>query len=141
MNVPIQQPQRAGDRGVALVMVVAIVGAAALAVAISSVIIGVSGLSSSFADNQAERALAVADACTQETWHRIRRNASYGGGQVTLRDGTCIITVTPSGQNRVVSVVASTSLDFYAKVRSSGTLSLDSVPTLSIEDWRVDTGE
>jgi len=87
-------------------MSVLVVGAIAVAMTASLLLLGVGNSRTSFAVEQSNQAKALANACAEEALEQIRSSVSFtGSGNLSFGQGTCTYTVTSQGgQNRTVVV-------------------------------------
>ncbi len=93
--------------GAMLLMTTLIVGAAALVIGLSVSITGISELDMGFSEHRGQEAMAIADGCVQEAMLRLARDSGYTGASgMTVGSGACDITVSGSGDERVISVDA-----------------------------------
>ena len=95
------------NRGVAALLTVVVVGAAALLMAYSASILGLGDLDMGYTAQQGKQAGSWADGCAEESLNRFRLDANYGGETLNLDEKSCIISVVSNGNDRVVTVVAS----------------------------------
>lgn len=91
---------------VALISVI-IVGAVAVSVATSLLLLGIGSSKTSFSLEQSNQAKALANGCAEQALEIIRENPSYSGiGGLTLSQGTCSYAVIDSGgQNRIINAI------------------------------------
>ena len=101
------------QNGIAAILTIVIVGAAALLMAYSASFLGLGDLEIGYDAQQAGEALAIADGCAEEALRRLKLDANYAGETLNLGDGSCIITVLSSGNNRIVT--ATSALGNYHK--------------------------
>jgi hypothetical protein len=116
-----QRPAYA-NRGVAALLTIVIVSAAALVMAYSSSILGLGELDIGYSSNKGEEALSIADGCMDEAMRSIRLDTSYSGANLSQANGTCIISVVQSGSDRTITVTASTTDSYYKKIEVNITL-------------------
>lgn len=84
---------RHDNRGAAALLVVVILGMAALLMAVSSSRLSLGEIEMGFNTQKGAEAFAVADGCAEEALGRLRTDDGYRGGSLTLGGGACIITV------------------------------------------------
>jgi len=120
------------QRGVAALLTIVIVSAAALVIALSSSILGLGELDIGYVDSKGEESLSIADGCVEEALRRIRLDTDYSGSSITQSNGTCIISVVPSGSNRTITVTASTTDSYYKKIEAGITLSGN---VITLDSW------
>jgi len=99
--------------GVAALLTVVIVGAAALIMAFSASLLGVGELELGYTATQGGKTLSIAEACVEEALQQLRLDENYNGGSLSLGDGSCIMDVAGSGSDRTVHV--SSTVDIYHK--------------------------
>jgi hypothetical protein len=115
--------QVCGNRGVAAILTIVIISAAALIMAFSSSILGLGELDLGVSSSSGEEALSIADGCMDEAMRRIRLDTNYSGDALSQTNGACIISVVPSGNDRTITVTASTTDSYYKKLEVGITLS------------------
>ena len=80
--------------GFITLMSVLVASAIVVAVSISLLLLGLGSSRTSFSQEQANQAKALANACTEEALQQIRDLSSYSGsGNITMGQGTCTYTV------------------------------------------------
>lgn len=89
-----------GFIGVVTVMTVSVI---ALALAVTSAYLSIDEILSSFASDQSQQALHLADGCAEEAAFRLKRNAAYTGGTIPFTGGTCSVVVSGSGSTRTIT--------------------------------------
>ncbi len=124
-----------GERGVAALMTIIIVAAAVLIMAYSASLLGLGELDLGYTSQKGGEAFSVADGCMEETLRHIRLDTSYSGGSLTTSNGSCIINVETSGNDRTITVTASTTDEYYKKIETNITLSTDIIPVITINSW------
>jgi len=126
--------RRYGNRGYVMLLSVLVVGAVAIAVAVSLVLLGVDFSRSGFAIEQSSAAKGLANACAETALEQIRESPSFSGvATLALGDGTCTYTViVGSGQNRTVNA-SGTVGTVVRKVK----ITLDTItPKINITSWQ-----
>lgn len=104
-----------------------IISAISLGIAVSISLLGVGESKSSLALKKGQEALTIAQACGEESLFRLKKDSTYTSGSLNVGNGTCNISVTGSGADRTVDVIAHISdLSLYEKkirlvVKLSGT--------------------
>lgn len=94
------------QRGIAALVTVVIIGASVLFMATGAAFLGFWEADSSFIENEGKRALAVAEACLEDTLVRLRRDPNYNGGAPpTFSSGSCSASVAGGGSIRLVDAV------------------------------------
>jgi uncharacterized protein YuzE len=121
--------------GLAALLTIIIVSAAALVMALNASFLGLGELDLGYTASSGGKAFYVADGCMAETLERIRKDTSYGVGagsiNLTVSNGSCIIDVADSGSDRTVTVVG-TSGDFNKKIEINLTLTGN---VIAINSW------
>lgn len=91
-------------RGFVTLLFVLIVGAVALTVSTSIILLGLGFSQSSFVLNQSGQAKALVDACGERGLEMVRENPNYTGTtNFSLGQGTCSYTVSGTDPNKIVS--------------------------------------
>ncbi|EKE15719.1 MAG: hypothetical protein ACD_11C00108G0013 [uncultured bacterium] len=91
-------------RGFVTLLFVLIVGAVAVTVSTSLILLGLGFSQSSFILNQSGQAKALADACAERGLETVRENPSYvGTTNFSLGQGGCSYTVSGADPNKTVS--------------------------------------
>lgn len=113
---------------------VLLIGAVALAVSVTLLLLGLNDSRSSLAYQQSEQSAAFADACLEEALQQIRSSASFvGSNSLAFTNGSCTYTVTSQGgQSRTL---ISTGISSTSTRRVSATLNQLS-PTMNITSWQ-----
>ncbi len=123
--------------GVAALVVVVVIGAAALLMGLTSAALGLGELESGYTAQKSSEAFGIADGCLEETYRHIRLDTGYGVGagtiNLTVDNGSCTIVVTDlgSGQRRIVAT-GSTG-DYHKKIQAEITLSGN---VITINSWQ-----
>lgn len=94
------------QNGIAAILTIVIVGAAALLMAYSASFLGLGDLAIGYDTQRGGEAFSIADGCVEEGLRRLKLDADYGGETLNVGDGSCIITVLPTGNNRLVTAVS-----------------------------------
>src|SRR3989344_8577034 len=90
--------RRYGNRGYVMLLSVLVVGAVAIAVAVSLVLLGVGSSRSGFAIEQSNAAKGLANTCAETALEQIRESPSFFGvATLALGGGTFTSTVTSQG--------------------------------------------
>ncbi len=101
------------QKGAAALIMVVVLGVAALLMAVGAARLGMGEIQSGYTAQKAAETLYLADGCIEDSLERVRKNPSYGGGTVTLENGTCTVTVATSGNTYTITVLAT--VDVYNK--------------------------
>ena len=70
-----------------------IIGAITLAAALSASFISRTEIGKGFRQSQIVTAQGAAESCLEEALYRLKSDSNYEGGQVTIGEGTCVITI------------------------------------------------
>ena len=126
--------QKSYQSGYIALLSVIIVGAMAVTVAVTFLLVGLSWSQTSFDLVQLNQSKALANACAEEALQQIRSATAFtGSGNLNLGQGTCAYTVTAgSGQNRTIST-SGTVGNMTRKVQISITAI---TPLIIISSWQ-----
>lgn len=94
-------------RGIAALIIVAIIGAAALIMSFSASWFGIVDLDTAYLSKKGEEVATLADGCMENAMQRLRFNVNYSGETLHIGDGSCIISVAVNGSGRIITVNAS----------------------------------
>ncbi|MBT4209565.1 MAG: hypothetical protein HOE19_01475 [Candidatus Komeilibacteria bacterium] len=131
-NQPIRL--RSGQAGFSLLLTIVLIVAISISIAVSILLIGIDSSKTSFANQQANHAKAIANACAEEALQEIRDSVPFSGyGNLVFSQGSCGYFVTNSGgQNRNI-VVSSTVGTMVRKVE----IDIDTInPQINISSWQ-----
>lgn len=102
------------ETGLVAMVLVIIIGVAAIIIAYSASIMGLGDLEMAYTSQQGNEALAVADGCAEEALYRLKLNTSYDGGNLVLANGSCIIVITDHSSPSIDKLVtAAATVDNY----------------------------
>jgi len=118
------------NRGIAAILTVIIVSAAALIMAFSASVLGIGDLDMGYTSQKGKQALALATGCAEESLHRLESNASWVGGTLNLTDGQCVINVVSNSTSRTITVSASVD-NFNKQLQIQATVSNNLVTLVS----------
>lgn len=108
---------QANKKGVALLLLVVIIATAGLSLALLAAWSGLFSLEQSFYRSGAQKALYLADGCTNLAWENLRQDYDYPGESLLIGPGSCIITVNAVGKKRQIEVVSEVR-EFHKKIYS-----------------------
>ncbi|MDD2656586.1 MAG: hypothetical protein PHQ18_03400 [Patescibacteria group bacterium] len=108
-------------KGMMAVMMVLIIGATALILALSSVKLVVNDAQMTLDNKKGGESYSVADGCLEESLRKLRLDTSYTGETLNLSTGSCIITVSANGNDRVLNIVGTVG-DYTQTLQVSVTL-------------------
>jgi len=94
------------NQGLSLLIVVVIIGVGALILALGASLLGLGELDNAYVVDQSYETLSIADGCADEALRKLRTDAGYTGGSLSLGDGSCIITVSGVGSNKTIGIVS-----------------------------------
>lgn len=93
-----------------------VISAVVLAIATSISLIGVGAAKNSLDFKKGQEALKLAEGCAEESLLRLRDDVNYVGGGLNVDSGSCTISVSGSGSDRVIDVEATiTGPPFFVK--------------------------
>lgn len=125
------------NRGIAALMIIVILGSAALILAVSSSLLGLGELDNAVTREEGSEALVLTEGCLDESLRRTRLNVNYGLTAppspivLAVSNGSCTINVSANGSERTVSIVGNTSNNFYKKIEAKFSLSGNIVTLVS----------
>lgn len=73
--------------------------------AVSASFLSMGELDLGYTTQKGAEAFALTDGCMEETLRHLRINAGYGGGTLNFGTKSCIVTIAPSGLNKIVNVI------------------------------------
>ncbi|MBT4120939.1 MAG: hypothetical protein HOA57_00010 [Candidatus Magasanikbacteria bacterium] len=94
------------NRGIAALMIVVVIGAAALILALSSSFLGLGELDMGYTAQKGGEVGSLADGCMEEALRQIQLNNNYGGDTLNLEGNSCIIGIQTNGNDRIITVSA-----------------------------------
>lgn len=110
------------NSGYIALLTVMVVGAIAVAIAVTFVLLGVGLSATSFAQEQSSQAKGLANACLEEGLQRIRSSTPYTGtGTLNIGQGSCTYTVTNLGGSNRLVIASSTVGTIIRKVKTNVT--------------------
>lgn len=125
-------------KGVAAMVTVVIIGAAALLMAFSASMLGLGELEQGYVAQQGGEVFAAADGCLEEALRRLRLDDQYAVSStenLTLFNGSCTIDTTDLGSNQRRVVVKGTVGDYNKKIQIEITLSGAALNIITIDSW------
>lgn len=102
-----------------------------LIIVVGTVLTGISSRDSAFFLGQSEQVFIEMEGCVDEALLRLARDHSYGGGNFTMDEVSCSISVSGTDPNRDIDIVA-TQNDYHRT--ASLTVQLD--PEFDIVTWQ-----
>lgn len=122
------------NRGVALLMVVIVVSAAALVMVLGSLLLGIGAADSAFINGKAGEVLAFTEGCMDNALERLRIDDAYAGETLVRAGASCVITISGSGTARSI-VVAGTIDSYNKKIKVEATLT-PAVRGVGVLSWQ-----
>ncbi len=120
------------NSGYIVLLSVMIVGAIAVSIALTFILLGTSLSANSLAQEQAGQARALASACLEEGLQNIRSSTAYtGSGNLNIGQGTCTYTVSNLGGSNRLVIASSTVGTIIRKVQTNVTAISPSIVTNS----------
>jgi len=107
-----------------------------LSMALSIQFAGIGELQTGFQNNLSAQSLSLADGCLEEAMLRLRREASYTGGTLTIGNDTCTNVVTGAGGTRTIISTATINSTIIREIRAE--VSIVATPTgntVTLTDW------
>lgn len=89
-----------GFVGIVTVLAVSLI---VLTLAVTSAYLSIDELLLTFAADQSQEALHLADGCAEEAAYRLKRNSAYVGGTIPFAGGTCTVGVSGVGLTRTIT--------------------------------------
>ncbi len=99
--------------GIAALLTIVIVGAAALIIAYSSSILGLGELEMSITDKKGDEAFYLADGCAEEALRKLKLDSNYTGETLNIGENSCIITVNNLGGS--LDIESTGTIENYSK--------------------------
>ncbi|MBU1132012.1 hypothetical protein KKC32_02045 [Patescibacteria group bacterium] len=121
------------ESGIAALLAIVVIAAAALIIAYSASILGLGELEMGYASLRSSETFSIADACAEESLRQLRINTGYTGETLSIGKGSCIISVASAGVNRTVNVTA-TSGEYNQKIKIDLSLSGNVITIVSWEE-------
>ena len=81
-----------------------IITAVTLAIGLSLNLLGLDEMRMGFRGSQSSQAFHVAESCLEEALMRLKRDANYTGGNLSIGNGSCNIIITADGNQRTITV-------------------------------------
>jgi hypothetical protein len=118
-----KQKQAKNQDGLAVLLVVVVIGAVSLILTRSASQVGLSGLETAWAGAKAGEVFTIGEACLEETLRRWQIDSNYTAANVvlTIGNGQCLITATAADNKRIV-IVQAQSGDYYKKFKVEATI-------------------
>ena len=81
-----------------------IIAAVTLAIGLSLNLLGLDEMRMGFRESKSSEAFHVAESCLEEAFMRLKRDANYTGGNLSIGAGSCNIVITANGTQRIINV-------------------------------------
>jgi len=133
MNISKRTIFQLDNRGVAALLTVLIVSAAALLMAFSASVLGLGDADMSYTEQKGNQSLSLANGCVEESLRQLQLNSNWNGTTLNLSDGSCIINVSSSGSARTINVLASAD-NFNKKILVEASVSSSLVRVVSWQE-------
>jgi len=109
------------QRGYIALIAVLIIVVATLAIGLSLNSLSIGETQSGLLIQQSVQSQSIADSCMNEAYQKLRFDSAYGGGSLNIGQGSCIITVIPSGSDFIITVQSDVN-NIITKLESSVTV-------------------
>lgn len=119
--------------GVALLLTVVLVGAAALVMIVGATYLGINEADSGYGARRGEEARLFADGCIEDGLRRLRLDQSLTTLHLSTDGLSCIITISGAGSSRTLQVVATTTENYMAKADIQATLT---GTVVTVQSWQ-----
>ncbi len=124
------------QEGVAALLIIVIISVATLIMAYNASLLGLGELEAGYSFQKGGQALAIAEACGEETLRRFKLDTNHTGGTLNLNGGSCIINITSNSNNRIIDILSEIE-NYYKKIEIDIDLNGNSI---IINNWReIDT--
>lgn len=127
-------------RGFVALVMITVIGAAALLIAMSSSLLGIGALSEVYTAERGNEAFYAADGCVEEALRRLRLNAGYtGAGEIITfpqLSASCTVTVTNLGSSgrRIIATGFGANGMYQRSIQMEITLSAQNV--ITVTSWQ-----
>lgn len=119
------------QQGYIALIAVLIISAVALAISLSLNNLSIGESATGLLKQQSAQSFSLADGCMQEAWLRLKRDNTFTGDRLNNELGSCTITVTGSGADRVIAVAADVQT-VQRRLESQVTIN---GPSITIRSW------
>lgn len=122
------------NKGYSLLLAVLIIGAIAVAITVSLLLLGIDSSETSFSLEQSKKARGLANACAESALQEIRNSTPFTGSDtINFSDGSCSYTVTNDGGSNRSIESSGTVGDVVKKI----SVSIDQInPDINIVSWQ-----
>jgi hypothetical protein len=124
------------NKGATMIITVAVILTAALIMAVSSVMSGLSEAEIGYLAIKTDYAQDIAESCADEALNQLRINSSFVANSLSLpmNEGSCILTITNNGSKRNIDVQGV--LDKHQK-KIMITANVDGSGNITIDSWKI----
>ncbi|MBI3626423.1 hypothetical protein HY224_00040 [Candidatus Uhrbacteria bacterium] len=99
----IASPNSLNQQGFVALVTVLVISAIMLTISLFMSSAAINDLLYSYASDQSERALQIADGCIDEAIFRLKKNSGYAGSTLSLNGGSCTVVVAGAGNSRTLT--------------------------------------
>lgn len=121
------------NQGYIALVTVLIISSVALAIAATVSLLGIGVEQSALTGSKGENALELTEGCAEDALLKSQQSSSYNGGNITRPEGTCIITVTKSGNNW--TIIATSNQTSYNRTVQVQFVRISGSP-IAISSWQ-----
>jgi len=82
-----------------------VIAAVALAISTSVALMGIDSAKGSLSLSKSQETSAIAKSCLEEALVRLRDDTNYSGGNLSVGNGSCTVTVSGTGADRTITSV------------------------------------
>jgi len=83
-----------------------VISAVTMAIALSVTLMGITSANSSLGYQKGQTAVKIGESCLEETLYRLRGDGNFTGATLAVGSGSCIATVSATGNIRTISVTS-----------------------------------
>ena len=123
-------------RGVAMIIVLVALSAAAFIMAYGAIFLGIGELDLGYTSSGGGEALSLTDGCLEEAIGRLRVDSAYTGSTLTLTRGSCTINISVAGSNRTIDILGTVGSLYNKKIQAMVTLPPDRSSVITINSWQ-----
>ena len=121
------------EKGVTALLTITIIGAVTLIIALNSSLLGLGELHLGHTASKASIASIITDSCLEEVLYQIKLDSNYNGSSLVFNEGSCIINIIPSGNDRTITVTGTVE-NYNKKIEVTLTLSGEQIIINSWEE-------
>lgn len=127
-----QYPSDNSRAGMSILLVVIVLGVAALIIGLNAALLGLGALEQGVLQTQDGRVVGISDGCIEEGLEQVRRGQPSASTMLSVGSGTCILSV--SEQSGVYTLVATSTIQSVQSVIAA-TAVTTSTGALVITSW------